>query len=352
MIMSSINAVDIHCLSWSPAADVQVETVAGQLDDDSDAIRAQVDTGAHVSCTDQLQMLHGYRDFTQSFPSPVKLMPATVGSDAVPKGAGYLHVPAKSTKGFLSVQTFYTPYLRTTVINERDLVKASNVRVKDIESDSITKHKDSGTFTYHAKHRMNSSKYVIIHGILIDDKCYAGKLIPPDLDPSDPKVTPATSSVLAIESDPEFAEQCQKATTLAIHGYHKAVETQLREEMTKLPTQFHSLPFHEYIQSNTPVLTIKAATERLLWHQRLGHPSDYYLFNAHRHADGVPRFPHMDRVLNICPTCIHSKQTKNAAGGNTAWTAEQPYQGLSIDFSFSGTRSKNTFNRFPIGTKC
>ena len=95
----------------------------------------------------------------------------------------------------------------------------------------------------------------------------------------------------------------------------------------------------------------KAATERLLWHQRLGHPSDYYLFNAHRHADGIPRFPHMDCVLNICPTCICSKQIKNAAGGNTTRTAEQPYQGLSIDFSFSGTRSKNTFNRFPVGTK-
>jgi len=173
----------------------------------------------------------------------------------------------------------------------------------------------------------------------------------PDLDPSDPKATPATSSVLAIENDPEFAEQCQKATILAIHGYHEAVETQLREEMNKLPTQFHSLPFHEYIQANAPVSTIKAATERLLWHQRLGHPSDYYLFNAHRHADGVPRFPHMDRVLDICPTCIRSKQTKNAAGGNTTRTAEQPYQGLSIDFSFSGARSKNTFNRFPIGAK-
>jgi len=130
---------------------------------------------------------------------------------------------------------------------------------------------------------------------------------------------------------------------LAIHGYHKAVETQLREEMTKLPTQFHSLPFHECIQSNTPVSTIKAATERLLWHQRLGHPSNYYLFNAHRHADGVPRFPHMDCVLDICPTCIRSKQTKNAAGGNTTRTAEQPYQGLSIDFSFSGTRSEKYF---------
>jgi len=276
VIMSSINAVDIHRISWSPAADVQVETVADHLDDDPDAIRAQVDTGAHVSCTDQLHVLHGYRDFTRSLPSPVKLMPATVRSDAVPKGVGYLHVPAKKAQGFLSVQTFYTPYLQTTVIGNRDLVKASNVRVKDIESDSITKHKDAGNFTYHAKHRMNSSKDVIIHGILINDKCYTGALIPPDLDPSDPKATPATSSVLAIESDPEFAEQCRKATILAIHGYHEAVETQLREEMTKLPTQFHSLPFHEYIQSNTPASTIKTATERLLLHQHLGHPSDYY----------------------------------------------------------------------------
>jgi len=64
MIMSSINTVDIHRLSWSPAADVQGETVADHLDDDLDAIQAQVDTGAHVSCTDQLHMLHGYRDFT------------------------------------------------------------------------------------------------------------------------------------------------------------------------------------------------------------------------------------------------------------------------------------------------
>jgi len=127
---------------------------------------------------------------------------------------------------------------------------------------------------------MNTSKDVIVHGILIGDKCYTGALIPPDLSPSDPKATPGTSSVLAMGSDPEFAEQCRKATILAIHGYHEAVESQLREEMTKL-LRFHTLPFHEYMQANAPVLTIKAATERLLWHQRLGHPSDYYLFNAH-----------------------------------------------------------------------
>jgi len=109
MIMSSINAVDLHRLSWSPAADVQVKTVADHPDDDPDAIRAQVDTGALVSCTDQQHMLHGYQEFTRSMlhgyqeftrsrPSPVKLMPATVNSDAVPKGVGYLHVPAKNLK--------------------------------------------------------------------------------------------------------------------------------------------------------------------------------------------------------------------------------------------------------------
>jgi len=57
--------VDVHRISWSPAADVQVEvedvkveTVNDEHEDDLDALRAQVDTGAHVSCTDQLHMLH------------------------------------------------------------------------------------------------------------------------------------------------------------------------------------------------------------------------------------------------------------------------------------------------------
>ena len=103
----------------------------------------------------------------------------------------------------------------------------------------------------------------------------------------------------------------------------------------------HSLPFHEHIQNNTPVAAIKAATERLLWHQRLGHLSDYYLYNAHKHVKGVPRFKHMDRVLERCPTCIRAKQTKEPAGPNSTRTATEPYQGLSVDFSFSGIKSKD-----------
>jgi len=81
----------------------------------------------------------------------------------------------------------------------------------------------------------SSNKDAIIHDILIDDKCYTGALIPPYLSPSDANATPSTSSVLAMESNPEFAEQCRKATILAIQGCHEAVETQLREELVKLP---------------------------------------------------------------------------------------------------------------------
>jgi len=92
MIMSSINMVDIHRVSWSPTADVQVDPIDIKKDSDADAIRAQVNTDAHVSCTDQKHTLHGYQEFTQSRPSLVKLMPATVNSDAVSKGVGYLNI--------------------------------------------------------------------------------------------------------------------------------------------------------------------------------------------------------------------------------------------------------------------
>jgi hypothetical protein len=98
------------------------------------------------------------------------------------------------------------------------------------------------------------------------------------------------------------------------------------------------------VHSNMPPLpihTVTTSTERMLWHQRLGHPSDYYLYHAHRFVDGVPRFKHHHPVLERCPTCIQAKQRKEPAGPNSTKKATNNYQGLSIDFSFSGTRSKN-----------
>ena len=47
--------------------------------------------------------------------------------------------------------------------------------------------------------------------------------------------------------------------------------------------------------------------ELMSWHQRLGHPSDHYLHNAHKYVQGVPQFKHQDGVLDKCPACIRAK---------------------------------------------
>ena len=74
----------------------------------------------------------------------------------------------------------------------------------------------------------------------------------------------------------------------------------LREELQHAPEEFHDVPFHE---------TIRKDAERMLWHQRLGHPSDHCLCNAHKHMQGVPQFKHQDGALDKCPACIQAKQT-------------------------------------------
>jgi len=274
-----------------------------------------------------------------------------VNSNAVPKGCGYLHIPPHNEHGFLAVRTFCTLLLRTTLVDERDLFKAAGHKAKDMMSEKIAKHCDTGTFTCHGRHKLKSTKDVIMHGVLLNGKCYTNALIPPDVSPDSDNATVHNSSVLAMQADPAFAKECEKAALCAMCGHQEAKSHKLREEMSKLHASFYSLPFCEHIQQNTPVSAIKTSTERLLWHQRLCHPSDCCLHNAHNHVDGVPSFQHMDRILDVCPTCIRAKPTKEPASPNTTRTATQPYQGLSVDFSFSGTRSKNTFNKFPIGTK-
>jgi len=56
MIASSINAIDIHRISWSPSADTQIEvgdvpinSISAEHEDDVDALRAQVDTAVGLT---------------------------------------------------------------------------------------------------------------------------------------------------------------------------------------------------------------------------------------------------------------------------------------------------------------
>ena len=142
------------------------------VDDDPDAVRAQIDTGAFASVTDQLHMLHDYREFSATFPCPVKLEPAKEGSDIYPQGVGYLHVPAINGRGHIPVRTFYSPSLRTTVIDERDFLRSHHTKPSDFLGERIQKFSDAGTFAYHATHRLRRSQDVNVYGILRHGKCY------------------------------------------------------------------------------------------------------------------------------------------------------------------------------------
>ena len=178
-VLSALNSINITVDSIPPSADVFSEipddipeVESPEVDDDPEAFRAQIDTGAFVSCTDQKHLLHNYSDFDTNNPSPVKLMPATEGSDAVPWGVGFLHVPAHNVEGYLAVRTFYHPHLRTTVIDERDFAKAAGLKAKEIDAEQILKYHRAGTFTYCCSHKLRHSQDVVVHGVLRHGKCY------------------------------------------------------------------------------------------------------------------------------------------------------------------------------------
>ena len=104
-------------------------------------------------------------------------------------------------------------------------------------------------------------------------------------------------------------------------------------------------PFKKLIIQAIPICKICADIEQILWHQRLGHPCDEYLYSTRKFIDNVPEFKRRSDVLSRCLTCIQAKQTKSTPGPNSTKRAMYFGQGLSIDFSFSGITSKNTKRR-------
>ena len=124
---------------------------------------------------------------------------------------------------------------------------------------------------------------------------------------------------------------------------------QLNQSLCDIPHMFKGVNIRrlkKIVNKTIPVYAIKAKTEKLLWHQQLGHPCDEYLYKAHKFISGVPKFDRQTPVLDQCPTCIQAKQTKVPAGPHTTCVATQPYQGLSIDFCFTGTSSKDSVRKF------
>ena len=69
-------------------------------------------------------------------------------------------------------------------------------------------------------------------------------------------------------------------------AYAKAYKhQQLNEALRNVPQMFKNVNISglkHIIDKTIPVYAIKAKTEKPLWHQRLGHPCDEYLYNAHK----------------------------------------------------------------------
>ena len=228
-IFSDLNTIDVPHPPLVPSADISDDASVNSIGHDSvssfqDDIpgddHAQIDTGAWASCTGRLDLLHGYREFGPHFPCPVRLMPATDGSDTIPKGVGFLHVPAHNQKGYLAVRTYYHPSLRTTVIDERDFAHAAGFSYKhDISSDRLWKYHDAGNFTYHATHRLKQTNDVVVHGIVRGGKSFTHALIPP-----------CTDALIDQEKaqDPTFADSCRLATIQNVHAYHELELSSLR----------------------------------------------------------------------------------------------------------------------------
>lgn len=101
--LSSIGAIRIDPPAWTTTDDIYCEADGlpfGSMEISpsptfiaaNDAIHAHLDTAAFATCTDQLHMLHDYKNFSETYSCPIRLLPATETSVTIPKGVGYLHI--------------------------------------------------------------------------------------------------------------------------------------------------------------------------------------------------------------------------------------------------------------------
>ena len=348
--------------------------------DDPTAIRGQFDSGANATVTNLLIYLHNYQPYTTQFKCSVRLTGVDGTTDIYPLGEGFLHLTAPTPSGYLGVRCFYYPHLSSTLVSPRDILKTSkDWRTGFSGQDMKTYFSANGdpnfgrcTFTCHNKCRQ--SENISIDGIAMNGNCYTYSLILPEVSIESKLATLLNCLDYALIYDDAFIEKCDKATVHAISAHRKATLQALEDELElqKPPVDvdvdckqlwilkhFDSLSgvdpdlnpcqsaldataFRELIIQSIPVNKIRVETERVLWHQRFVHPCDEYLYSTHKFIDGVPKFKQQSNVMSKCSTCIKAKMTKTAPGPNSTKCAVHHGQGLSVDFSFSGVKSKNT----------
>ena len=193
-------------------------------------------------------------------------------------------------------------------------------------------------------HRKKFNRNVYIPGIIRAGLCYTLPLIiPSGLPASDPSATVYTSREKAYNDDPSFRKRCDSKAMSLIYEHQQQEHIRLMQTLETVPKQFHKLPFHCWIHHNTPVNALTEKAHEMLWHQRLVHLSPSTIQEAHKFVDGVPnlsKFSFDD--IDQCKTCLRANLRKRSAGKRSlSESVSCPYQGLFIDFGFSGRLSYN-----------
>jgi hypothetical protein len=284
------------------------------------------DDGAQASTIRDQRYLHGYKAFTAKRPCPARLICAS-GVKHIPVGYGFqLH---RDTDGNLvPIFSFHTPSMPCEITSPSSVYKG---RPRQNWTGYTTRtFEDTKRWCFTLHHRRSNQRNITLCGQLYGELKYTNPMIPVDseeLNVSDIDKLRGPQSMLkavfALEID---------------YLYHQKEED--LADMTLAPL-FQQPSEHDEPETDHMVHGLRQETERLLWHQRLGHCSDWYLYNAHRFSDGVPQFKHHTGVLDKCPTCIRSKIRKANSSNRSTRRASIPGQGFSLDFGFIGQASKD-----------
>ena len=334
--------------------------------------RGQFDSGARASVTNLKYALFDLHEFKSPSECPVRMYGATNKNLLIsPEAKGKLRLPAHNAQGFVDIVCYYSPSFSTTLISDSDIIRCTGFP-QDYSGQSTQKffeqsdrlsqaHRqgeylidklynvDEGNCLITCHHKRNSNRNIILPGIIKYGQCFSGNLILPKLDPDHPIVTSQILLNQAKQNDPSFAQLCKDEAIQAVFEYQETKFKNLQSELASVPSMYHDVPFHDIIYAYTPIHALTVKTERKLWHQRLCHMHPDIIQNAHKFVDGVPEFKGepISPELDKCTTCIKSKFTKVSPGPGLQ-PPTIPYQGLAMDFSFSGVVSKDKSRRQDI----
>ena len=115
----------------------------------------------------------------------------------------------------------------------------------------------------------------------------------PDVHVDDPRATTRNSFQLARLKDKSFIKECQHRIDTEIQHIKARKHIELNHALRSSPELFANINItglKRLIDKAIPVYAIRARTEKLLWHQRSGHPCNKHLHNAHKFITGVPKF--------------------------------------------------------------